>query len=161
MLSKSSTYRIVKTHKNFLYIFHYSYIHTYIPKVYTILLSRDLKIQIVVLHPPSTIHHTTPKPRRAPGTPPLTLQHSPFFFLSYFLNRTPRTVKKKVALFSHKKQGTKFPRDRFDYCYEICRTKKLDTIQNQPPKHEIFSNFMKVIPLQRNFRKPQIIKKSL
>ena len=46
------------------------------------------------------------------------------------------------------------------YYYEIWRPKKLDIIQN-PPKHEICSNFMKVIPLQQNFRKPQIIKKSL
>ena len=48
------------------------------------------------------------KPRRAHGTPRQTLQHSPFF-LSFL---TPRTVKKKIALFSHKKQGNKFPKDR-------------------------------------------------
>ena len=42
MSGKSSTYRKNKTHKNFFCIYHYSYIYTYIPKVYTILLSRDL-----------------------------------------------------------------------------------------------------------------------
>ena len=48
------------------------------------------------------------KPRSAPGTPRLTLQHSPFFHS--FL--TPRTVKKKLLFFSHKKQGNNFPKDR-------------------------------------------------
>ena len=47
MSGKSSTYRKNKTHKNFFCIYHYSYIYTYIPKVYTILLLRDLKNQKV------------------------------------------------------------------------------------------------------------------
>ena len=45
-----STYRKNKTHKNFFCTYHYSYIYTYIPIVYTILLSRDLKNQKVVIH---------------------------------------------------------------------------------------------------------------
>jgi len=35
-----------------------------------------------------------------------------FSFFSSFLTRTPRTVKKEVAFYSHKNQGNKFSKDR-------------------------------------------------
>ena len=51
MVENFSTWWKNKTHKKFFCIYHYSYIYTYIPKIYTILLSWDLKNQKVGLHP--------------------------------------------------------------------------------------------------------------
>ena len=61
IVKKSSTCQKYKTHNIFVQIYHYCYMSKNIPKLFTILISRDLKNQKVGLHPPPTTHHQNKK----------------------------------------------------------------------------------------------------